>query len=182
MNLSKILDLRRPVSGYLFSAVLYSILLSGLCCLSTGTAVAETTPWFRPLLGQEAYRLPAGVRGVHFPSAGGIFLKKNLPYPLLPAGAGAAGRTAGSRLPRVAPEAGRPGLYAGTAAAAGSRLPQENCDNRGKIDLNIRFNGGLNRYEVYARPTDTEAGFIMATAQVSVRLPASFPKIGRAHV
>lgn len=48
---------------------------------------------------------------------------------------------------------------------------------QGTIDLTVRWSSSLNRYEVYARPTFTNASFTWGTSQVSVVVPASAPNV-----
>ncbi|MCX6218559.1 hypothetical protein [Spirosoma sp.] len=45
--------------------------------------------------------------------------------------------------------------------------------SQGLIDLTLRYNIGQSRYEVYARPTFSQANFNWGSAQVSVAAPAS---------
>lgn len=46
---------------------------------------------------------------------------------------------------------------------------------QGTIDLTIKWNTSLNRYEVYARPTFTSNAFTWGNSQVSIVVPASAP-------
>lgn len=49
--------------------------------------------------------------------------------------------------------------------------------SQGTVDLTVRWNTTLSRYEVYGRPTFTSASFTWGSSQVTVVTPSSAPNV-----